>query len=305
MDKALEKIIGDLLSSYRNVGAINNIDGSNLPSKGAVAGICRDFLQILFPGFHDQEAIHSDHLARVTAHRISSVADRLKEEICKSLRLGQPDCPESRAQTRLMEFLGDLPNVRRLLRDDVEAAYEGDPAARSYDEIILSYPYIEAISIQRLAHLLYLAEIPLVPRMMTEWSHGLTGIDIHPGARIGSHFFIDHGTGVVIGETSTIGSHVKLYQGVSLVARSFQKDEQGKILKGGKRHPDVGSNVTIYANTTILGGDTIIGSGTTIGANVFLGHSVPENSLVFYEETQLKIVPKHGRPGTISSVMGV
>ena len=300
MDKGLERITRQLLASYREVGGINNIDGSNLPSKRAIASICEDFLQLLFPGFHDQEAVHSDHLARVTSYRITSIADRLKTEVCKSLRLGEPECPDATAEKRLMEFLDRLPKVRELLRDDVEAAYEGDPAARSYEEIILSYPYLEAIAIQRLAHFLHLEDVPLVPRIMTEWAHCRTGIDIHPGATIGSHFFIDHGTGVVIGETSTLGSHVKLYQGVSLVAKSFQKDEHGKILKGGKRHPDVGDNVTIYANTTVMGGETLIGSGSTIGANVFLMQSVPENSLVYYEETQLRIIPKKSRPDAMN-----
>ncbi len=304
MDKALERITRQLLASYREVGGINNIDGSNLPSKRAIASICVDFLQILFPGFHDQEAVHSDHLAQVTSYRISNIAERLKTEVCKSLRVREPGCPEAAAEKRLVEFLERLPKVRELLRDDVEAAYEGDPAARSFEEIILSYPYLEAIAIQRLAHFLYLEDVPLVPRIMTEWAHGRTGIDIHPGATIGSHFFIDHGTGVVIGETSTIGSRVKLYQGVSLVAKSFRRDEQGKILKGGKRHPDVGDNVTIYANTTVMGGETLIGSGSTIGANVFLEQSVPENSLVFYEETQLRIVPKHPRPVALSRGAG-
>ena len=182
-----------------------------------------------------------------------------------------------------------------LLRTDIEAAYEGDPAALFSEEIILSYPFIEAIAIQRLAHVLYVAGAPIIPRMMTEWAHSRTGIDIHPGARIGSHFFIDHGTGVVIGETSRIGSHVKLYHGVTLGARSFAKDEAGHIVKGGKRHPNVEDNVTIYPNSTILGGETVIGASSTIGANVFLMHSVPPDSLVIYEEKQLVVRDKSVR----------
>jgi serine O-acetyltransferase len=157
------------------------------------------------------------------------------------------------------------------------------------EEVILSYPFIEAIAIQRLAHRLYLYGAPVVPRMMTEWAHSRTGIDIHPGASIGTHFFIDHGTGVVIGETCEIGNHVKLYHGVTLGARSFVKDESGHIVKGGKRHPDVEDNVTIYPNSTILGGETVIGANSTIGANVFLMQSVPADSLVVYEEKQLVI----------------
>jgi serine O-acetyltransferase len=182
--------------------------------------------------------------------------------------------------------------VRELLRTDIEAAYEGDPAALYSEEIILSYPFIEAIAIQRLAHILYRAGAPIIPRMMTEWAHSRTGIDIHPGAKIGSHFFIDHGTGVVIGETCKIGNRVKLYHGVTLGARSFVKDEFGHIVKGGKRHPNVQDNVTIYPNSTILGGETVIGANSTIGANVFLMHSVPPDSLVIYEEKQLVIRDK-------------
>jgi serine O-acetyltransferase len=182
-----------------------------------------------------------------------------------------------------------------LLRTDIESAYEGDPAALYSEEIILSYPFIEAISIQRLAHVLYSAGAPIVPRMMTEWAHSRTGIDIHPGAKIGSHFFIDHGTGVVIGETCKIGKRVKLYHGVTLGARSFVKDEAGHIVKGGQRHPQVEDGVTIYPNSTILGGETVIGANSTIGANVFLMQSVPADSLVIYEEKQLVIRDKSER----------
>jgi serine O-acetyltransferase len=182
--------------------------------------------------------------------------------------------------------------LRKMLWTDIDAAYEGDPAAKSYEEIILAYPALEAIAIQRMAHELYLQQLPLIPRIMTEWAHSRTGIDIHPGAKIGSHFFIDHGTGVVIGETCEIGTRVKLYHGVTLGARSFQKDEGGKIKKGGKRHPTVEDDVTIYPNSTVLGGETVIGARTTIGGNVFLVQSVPADSLVSYEETQLHIVQK-------------
>ena len=186
-----------------------------------------------------------------------------------------------------------------MLQTDVEAAYEGDPAARTRDEIILSYPCLEAIAIQRVAHFLYRHDIPLVPRMMTEWSHTQTGIDIHPGASIGSHFFIDHGTGVVIGETCRIGAHVKLYHGVTLGARSLAKDDSGRIRKGGKRHPDVEDGVTIYPNATVLGGETVIGRNSTIGGNVFLMHSVPPNSLVYNEEAQVRVVNKAAKSDNV------
>jgi serine O-acetyltransferase len=294
MDQILPRLTARLLTSYRIIGGINNIEVVNVPSKRAVGVICEDLLQLLFPGFHDERPILSGDLEAITSARVEALAGRLNQEICKSLRTRIPGgCPTELADEIVASFLGELHTVREVLRTDVEAAYEGDPAAQSYEEIIVAYPFIEAIAIHRLAHLLYRKDLPLVPRMMAEWAHARTGIDIHPGAQIGSHFFIDHGTGVVIGETSVIGSHVKLYQGVSLVAKSFQKDESGRLVKGGKRHPDVGDNVTIYANTIILGADTVIGSGSTIGGNVFLMHSVPPDSLVIYEETQLKILPKH------------
>jgi serine O-acetyltransferase len=281
--------------SYQEIGGINNIDGSNLPSKRAMSQVCEDLLQILFPGFHDEEPIATEKIAQITSDRILSIVDRLRVETFKSLRLNEPECPYRRADQIVLHLIRELERVRELLQTDVEAAYEGDPAAGSYDEIIVSYPCIEAIAIQRLAHILYRDKLPLIPRIMTEWAHSRTGIDIHPGAEIGSHFFIDHGTGVVIGETCRIGSHVKLYHGVTLGARSFQKDEEGKIKKGGKRHPDVGDWVTIYPNATILGGETVIGSGTTIGANVFLMESVAPGSLVRNERALINIVSKKDR----------
>ena len=293
MDHALGEITDRILSSYETGGGMNNIDGSNLPSKRALASICEDLLQLLFPGFHDQEPIHSSHLRRVTQHRVFSIGERLEEEVCKSLRINEPTCPKERARSVVLKFLQTVPLVRQLLHTDVQAAFSGDPAASSLDEIILAYPYLEAIAIQRSAHMLYSHQIPLIPRMMTEWAHSRTGIDIHPGAHILSHFFIDHGTGVVIGETSVIGEHVKLYQGVSLVARSLAGGQQ---LKGKKRHPTIEDHVTIYAGTTIIGGDTVIGAGSTIGANVFLTHSVPPRSLVVYEENSLRILDKNKRP---------
>ncbi len=296
MDKDLGKITEAILSSYRVGGGMNNIDGSNLPSKRAIATICEDLLQILFPGFHDQEPIHSAHLRRVTAHRIYSVAERLMEEVCKSLRLREPGCPQANAEKLVFQFLEAIPGVRELLRTDVEAAHAGDPAASSFDEIIVAYPFIEAIAIQRAAHVLYTLCIPLIPRMMTEWAHSRTGIDIHPGAQIGSHFFIDHGTGVVIGESSVLGAHVKLYQGVSLIARSLTG---GQALRGKKRHPTLGDHVTIYAGATVMGGDTVVGAGSTLGASVFLTHTIPPRSLVFFEEKALKILDKDKKGGWV------
>jgi serine O-acetyltransferase len=293
MHRSLGAVTDKILASYEAVGGINNIDGVNLPSKRGVASICEDLLQVLFPGFHDREPIHSTHLRRVTSHRIGAIADRLAVEVCKSLRTAEPDCPQERAEAAIVRFMEQLPGVRQVLQTDVEAAFEGDPASLSFEEIILSYPCLEAVAIQRLAHILYLEKVPLVPRIMTEWAHSRTGIDIHPGAEIGEYFFIDHGTGVVIGETCVIGNRVKLYQGVSLIARSLSG---GRRLIGSKRHPTVEDDTTIYAGTTVMGGDTVVGAGSTIGANVFLTESVAPRSLVYYEEKQLKVLAKPPRP---------
>ena len=247
-------------------------------------------MQLLFPGYHDGGAMAKLELAELTRDRVATVSEDLRRVLHAAI--GDEGDSAARATETVRRLFGELPAIRALLQTDVEAAYEGDPAATTRDEIILSYPFLEAIAIQRVAHLLYRAEVPLIPRMMTEWAHAKTGIDIHPGASIGSHFFIDHGTGVVIGETCRIGARVKLYHGVTLGARSFAKDEQGRIKKGGKRHPDVEDNVTIYPNATVLGGETVIGRNSTIGGNVFLMHSVPPNSLVYCEEAQVRVVAK-------------
>jgi serine O-acetyltransferase len=299
-DEELAPLLGRVLESYEQSGAINHINGTNLPSKVAIAGICELLLQILFPGFHDAEPLHSEHLAAITSRRLNRLYRQLHLEVCKSLggKCRSTDLVEQHgpANKVVMPLLETIPEIRGILRTDVEAAYEGDPAARSFEEIILSYPSMEAVAIQRFAHRLYQMEVPHVPRMMTEWAHSRTGIDIHPGARIGTHFFIDHGTGVVIGETCVIGSHVKLYHGVTLGAKSFQRDDAGNIVKGGKRHPNVEDHVTIYPNSTILGGETVIGHHSTIGGNVFLLQTVPAYSLVYYEERQLRILPKRNSP---------
>jgi serine O-acetyltransferase len=291
-DKFADWFIPDLLASYERFGGLNGDDSHNMPSKGAIGQICEDLLQILFPGFHDDDVIQNESLGQLTAERMMSVIRRLQVQVRKSVRIGDPTTPTGKTAPIMKRFTRAIPAVRELLKHDVEAAMEGDPSATSQEEIILSFPFVEAIAIQRLAHRLYKEGAPIIPRMMTEWAHARTGIDIHPGASIGTHFFIDHGTGVVIGETCVIGNNVKLYHGVTLGARSFAKDDSGKIVKGVKRHPNVEDNVTIYPNSTILGGETVIGEGTTIGANVFLMHSVPAQSLVIYEEKQLKIYDK-------------
>ena len=299
------KIVDRLLESYRQVGGINHLDGANLPSREAIADIVRDLLRVIFPGYYDRTALHSDQAPFFVSQMLTSISERLRQEILKSMeyRAGSTPSREANlpadAKRAVDSFFSELSEVRRLLAMDVQAAYDGDPAAISLEEVILAYPGLEAIAVQRMAHVLYRAHVALIPRMMTEWAHSRTGIDIHPGAQIGTHFFIDHGTGVVIGETAVIGARVKMYQGVSLGAKSFPKDSAGRVVKGIKRHPNVEDDVTLYANATILGGDTTLGARSTVAANVFLTHSVPPDSLVYYEHTELRVVPKTKRPTTL------
>jgi serine O-acetyltransferase len=298
---SVTELTDQLMASYARVGGINNLDGKNLPSKTAIASISCDLLRLLFPGFFDEKSIHSSQLKAEITTLMDSLLGRLADEIYKSLEYVAPERKmDARDSSRVahaltLDFLSNLPRVRDLLQTDAEAAYQGDPAALSKEEVIVAYPFMEAIAVQRMAHELYLQHVPLIPRMMTEWAHSRTGIDLHPGADIGSHFFIDHGTGAVIGETAKIGPHVKLYQGVGLVARSLAG---GQSLKGQKRHPTLEDHVTIYANATIVGGETVIGAGSTIGASVFLAQSVPPYSLVTYEKTDIKVTRKQDRAKT-------
>ena len=292
-------LLQPILDSYRESGGINHVDRSNLPSKNAVAALSENLLHLLFPGFFSDEAVSSQELPEAAQEIIDQIALQLETAIAVSLRIREETRSEEQLRadaTAITErFFAGIPTVRAMLKTDVEAAYAGDPAARSLEEIVLAYPGLEAVAIQRVAHLLYKEQVPLLPRMMTEWAHSRTGIVIHPGAAIGSHFFIDHGTGVVIGETCVIGNRVKLYHGVTLGARSFQKDEEGAIVKGLKRHPHVEDDVTIYPNGIILGGDTTIGARSTIGANVFLMKSVaPDTLLVRGEQIQSRLDKKSG-----------
>jgi serine O-acetyltransferase len=291
---SLAQLTERLMESYARAGGINHVDGKNLPSKHAIADIAADLLRLLFPGFFDEKPIQFSEIEAVTIALLESVAERLGNEIGKSLEYAPPAGHEDlnlpdMARTLTLKFLGNLPRVRELLQTDTEAAYNGDPAAFSKEEVIVAYPFIEAIAVQRLAHELYLDNIPLIPRIMTEWAHARSGMDLHPGARIGTHFFVDHCTGTVVGETAIIGNHVKMYQGVGLVARSLAA---GQALRGQKRHPTIGDRVTVYAGATIIGGDTVIGEGSTIGASVFLTTSVPANSLVVLEAANVKVIPK-------------
>ncbi len=283
-DVRLREIIGSIIGSYREHGELSHLQGGDLPNRQAVWEIVEDLLQIVFPGFLEAKAMGPEEVTDGSAETVRAVERRLKVEIEKALRFrsGTPMSAEERskaARAASLALLSRIPAIRDILATDIEAAMEGDPAATSNEEIIVAYPGLQAIALQRVAHVLYELGIPLVARVMTEYAHSRTGIDIHPGASIGKRFFIDHGTGVVIGETTTIGDNVKIYQGVTLGARSFKKDEEGRIIKGVKRHPDIEDEVTIYSGATILG-DVRIGKGSIIGGNVWLVHSIPPRTRI-------------------------
>ncbi len=282
-----------------------NISGETMSGfgmKAKVSALIDDIRCAMFPNIYDTQVCKADQLAGSAAIRLERAAvllDCMIAEVlvnrCHLQEKGGNECNKCHdtAHDLAERFMNGLPRIAELLNTDIEAAYLGDPAAISHEEILLSYPGFEAVSIFRLAHELYAMDVPLLPRMMTEYAHSKTGIDINPGANVGKHFFIDHGTGIVIGETCNIGERVKIYQGVTLGAKSFDLDENGHPVKGGKRHPDIEDGVIIYAGATILGGDTVIGANSIIGGNVWLTASVPPGSTVYNTITAPKI--KNGK----------
>ena len=287
LDEAIDALAGKLVC--KNCPAMNTRRGVNLPGQKAMVAVLKELLSALFPGCLTYEPIDHEDLP-VMRTRLRGVAAELIDQIARieAYRVLERTRPEGfdcrrRAREVVEVLFARLPEIRARLQADVLAAYEGDPAAHSNMEIVMSYPGLLAIATHRVAHVLYEQDVHLLPRVMSEYAHSKTGIDIHPGAKIGQGFFIDHGTGVVIGETCEIGRNVRLYQGVTLGALSFRKDDDGHLVKGIKRHPNVEDDVIIYANATILGGETTIGRGSVIGGNVWLTHSVPPGSKVFYE----------------------
>ncbi|GHT96944.1 serine acetyltransferase [Spirochaetia bacterium] len=291
----LSKSIDVLVESYRVYGLVNHAGGANIPSQASIEDILRGLIELIFPGFREDERLDHDNLRLITAERTYHIARELVREVEKSLvfanrffeagRLNAADSGaapcghegcHAAAELLVDDFFDELPAIRNILALDMKAAFKGDPAAKSIEEVILSYPGFEAITVHRLAHFFWTRNVPLIPRMMSELVHSRTGIDIHPGATIGESFFIDHGTGLVIGETTVIGRNVKLYQGVTLGALSVKKEEGNR-----KRHPTIEDDVTIYANATILGGETVIGRGCTIGGSVWLTASAPADTMVY------------------------
>jgi len=304
---AIEQLSRELLDSYLSDERARRIARRYLPSREAIAGILQGVLDLMYPGYFGRGDLDRENLGAYVAESIAALAPQIEREIEHCLcygreqdaarpeaeRTGFGECA-SRAREVTEVFLGRLPEIRALLVKDVQAAYDGDPAASNLDEVILAYPGVLAVSVYRIAHALYDLGVPMMARIMTEWAHSRTGCDIHPGAKIGAGFFIDHATGVVIGETTDIGEGVKLYQGVTLGALSLPKDASGQIIRGNKRHPTVEHGSTLYANATVLGGKTVVGADSVVGGSVFLTHSIPPRSRVSLKEPDLRIGSREG-----------
>ena len=296
--KEIPAIVNKLVASCSRGGCFDHVSAEPIPHREAIIDILRRLALILYPGYFIRTRLDATNLEYYLGQQVTALYEILSEQIILAIRhdcirQNQPcvHC-EPLGHKLTVEFLKELPQLRTMLAKDIRAAFDGDPAAKGYDEIIFSYPGIWAIMVNRIAHKLYIPGIPLMPRIMTEYAHSRTGIDIHPGAHIGESFFIDHGTGVVIGETCTIGNRVRIYQGVTLGALSLSKAECKK-LRSKKRHPSIEDDVIIYANATILGGDTVVGARSVIGGNVWLTHSVPPDTEVFIEKQDLIFGAKH------------
>ncbi|NLM17957.1 MAG: serine acetyltransferase [Candidatus Riflebacteria bacterium] len=287
-------------SISKETSKIQHFDHSPLPDKKVVADIIEDIFAVLYPGYFGSRDICFDSVEIRISYTVALVFDKLAKQIrnelihsCCGANKECTHCDDTSEEIAL-QFLEGIPALREELDYDVEAAYKHDPAATSFDEIIFSYPGLQAITVHRVAHFFYSSGLRLIPRIMSEWAHSQTGIDIHPGAKIGKAFFIDHGTGVVIGETTIIGDYVAMYQGVTLGALNFPHDQSGRIIKGQRRHPRIEDSVVIYAGATILGGETVIGEHSVIGGNVWLVESVPAYSKVILTDSGLKILERKG-----------
>ena len=297
MNQKLKEAASALCDSYAADGIkIHHLDRQPLPSHAELIRVLVTINELLFPGYIGAQGLAGADLRSHVESRLGWLYETLTEQINRAIshgtKIGEAcNVTEREAPDCATAFIGELPSIRKLMAGDVQAAYDGDPAANCLDEIIFSYPSIYAVMVYRVAHELHRMEVPLIPRIMTEHAHHRTGIDIHPGTRIGSRFFIDHGTGVVIGGTAVIGNNVKLFQGVTLGAFSFDKEDGGDLVRNTKRHPTIEDDVVIYAGATILGGDTVIGRGSVIGGNVWLTHSVPPGTRVLQDSPNLRIIP--------------
>jgi serine O-acetyltransferase len=297
------EILESVCATYQDDRGINHIDGTNMPQRDGVLDVLETILEVLFPGYTGRHRCHRQGLRFIIGHHLEYIYRGLREQVERALAYEcHTDECELRECSRMAEesvvgLLEKLPDIRETLKTDAQAALDGDPAARSTDEIVIAYPGLRAVAIHRVAHELYKAKIPLIPRVMGEHAHSITGIDIHPGATIGESFFIDHGTGVVIGETAIIGDNVKLYQGVTLGALSFPKDECGKLIKGAKRHPNIEHDVTVYSGATILG-DITVGHHSVVGGNVWVTESLDPHTKVTIAPPELSIRTRGGRGGS-------
>lgn len=298
LKEQLPDLTDRIVETYAEVGTINHLGHCPLPSYDVIIRCTEDLKEIIYPGYRRREGLHQGNVTYHVGDLIDALHDRLTQQIARALIHEARACDseddtdyEAKAQAMAIVFLEKVPDIRRMLAMDCQAAFDGDPAVSNMDEVVFCYPGLEAVTIFRLAHELYRLGIPFIPRMMTESAHAKTGIDIHPGATIGRHFFIDHGTGVVIGQTCQIGDHVKIYQGVTLGALSFQTDADGQLMRGDgvKRHPTIGDRVVIYANATVLGGLTVIGHDSVIGSSVWLTRSVKPRTTVVLEKPKLRM----------------
>ena len=285
---AILNVAKGLTENYASEELFMPKSGRRLPNRSVIIDIVRDLKSIIFPGYFSTDTSATVFPEYYVGHRLNDIYDRLKNQIEIALLYHgeEPEEAATHADRTTCGFFEQLPEIQRLLLTDVQAGFDGDPAAKSKEEIIFSYPGLFAIYVYRLAHVLYKEEIPFIPRVMSEYAHGRTGIDINPGATIGEYFFIDHGTGVVVGETTEIGNNVKLYQGVTLGALSTRMGQQ---LANVKRHPTIRDNVTIYSNSTVLGGETVVGENTIIGGNTFITESIPANNKVSAKSPELVI----------------
>ena len=300
LKEQLPELTEMIVSTYTSDDAINHLGHCPLPSYTGVVEILLNLKDVLYPGYRRKVGLHQGNIRYHVGSLVDALHDQLTTEIARALRhedrmlRNHSDCEseidfEAKGQAMAIELLKRIPKLRETLAKDVFAAYEGDPACQTTDEVVLCYPGIAAITVYRIAHELVELDVPFLPRMMTEWAHKETGIDIHPGAKIGDYFFIDHGTGVVVGETCEIGQHVKLYQGVTLGALSFPTDADGHVIRGQKRHPTIEDHVVVYANATILGGRTVIGHNSVIGSSVWITKSVSPKTTVLLEKPQLRV----------------
>ena len=285
IEQRIEQVVDSILSDYGQGRDIDRIELRQYPDKEVITGIITKLLRIVYPGFYREKSFRMYNAKHHLSMLIEDVMYNLNREIRLVFQNEGMENAEEKAQQICLAFFDEIPRIRALVQTDVQAAYDGDPAATSKDEVIFCYPGLFAITVYRLAHVLYCLGVPMIPRIMSEHAHSLTGIDIHPGATVGDYFFIDHGTGIVIGETTVIGSHVKIYQGVTLGGLTTRG---GQSLRGKKRHPTIEDNVTIYAGASVLGGETVIGRDCVIGSNAFITASVPPCTTVSMKTQELQ-----------------